>query len=257
MLRPHKFNDVKKGINKILEFIEKNREDQKFEEKVELKGRKKTWFLDTAEHALYRKNNFILRIRRANGTNKYDATLKCRHPDRYISASYDLWTAKNELESKFEEDISAPCINNESKIKDISLPFISNFSLSVSFEEVNMPDFRNIKDLTQAFPNLIINDIFETESLSVVNNFEPGELTYKIGKLELDNGKDLKVYLNLWYLGDTISNIDPLIVELTFNYDSKDQSEKKVALLEEFPLKVVRKAHGFYYRLLQNEGDGD
>jgi hypothetical protein len=44
MLRPHKFNDVKKGINKILEFIDKNREDQKFEEKVELKGRKKRGF---------------------------------------------------------------------------------------------------------------------------------------------------------------------------------------------------------------------
>jgi hypothetical protein len=52
MLKPNRFIDVLKGIDKISEFIETNNGgDVKFEKDVEEKRRRKTWFLDTATHS--------------------------------------------------------------------------------------------------------------------------------------------------------------------------------------------------------------
>ena len=50
---------------------------------------RRTYYLDTVNYKLKSKN-FFLRVREDKESNKYTITLKCRHPDRYISSSYDL-----------------------------------------------------------------------------------------------------------------------------------------------------------------------
>jgi len=172
-------------------------------------------------------------------SGEYEITLKCRHPDRYISSSYDLSSAKKNIQFKFEEDIS--------------VPFISKFSHSASFEEQIMPDLTNFRDLLNIFPNLILEDILETDKLIKVCNFEPYEISYKIGTLDLTEKKGVDLNLNLWYLDDRIKNNSPKIVEFTFNYESKDGSEKNKTLLEEFAPTVARKTDCFYHVVQDDE----
>ena len=81
---------------------------------------RRTYYLDTPNFRLKSKN-FFLRVREDIDSNKYDITLKCRHPDRYISASYDLSSSMKKSTIKFEEDIIAP--------------HISKFSISINYEE--------------------------------------------------------------------------------------------------------------------------
>ena len=91
MLEPSKFSDILKGIDKILEVIEsKTGDDAKFEKEVKEKKRRKTWYLDTVDFTLNYRHNFLLRIREEEVTSEYETTLKCRHPDRYLSAFSDL-----------------------------------------------------------------------------------------------------------------------------------------------------------------------
>ena len=67
-----------------------------------------------------------------------------------------------------------------------------------------MPDLSNFKEVKDIFPNLTVKDILETESLSMVNNFEPTEISYKIGTLEFSEKKSVNLDLNLWYLKENI-----------------------------------------------------
>lgn len=243
MLKPSRFRDTQKGIDEIFEIIDsKIGDDEKFVKDVKEKNRRKTWYLDTVEHSLNERNKFLLRIREEEGTGGFDTTFKCRHPDRYLSASYDLSSPKNNLRTKFEEDISTP--------------FISKFSLSASFQESKMPDLDNLKDLRQIFPNLSITDIPENEPLKKVNDFEPNEISYKIGTLEFTEKKSVNLYLNLWYSSTGDGSSLPLIVEFTFDYEAKKQSEGDGTLLEEFPHSLVRRTSNFYH-LLQDKKIAD
>ena len=240
MLKPSKFSDILKGIDKVLEVIEcKTGDDVKFEKEVKEKKRRKTWYLDTVDFTLNYRHNFLLRIREEEEIGKYDTTLKCRHPDRYLSAFYDLSSPKKNLQTKFEEDISTP--------------FISKFSNSASFEENKKPDMSYFEDLMSIFPNLNVLDISVKEPLKKVNNFEPNEISYKIGTLEVTDKKSVNLYLNLWYSTNSVKNSLPLIVEFTFDYEAKKQSEKTESLLEEFPLTVARTTNYFYHLLQDKE----
>ena len=77
-----------------------------------------------------------------------------------------------------------------------------------------------------------------------------------IGTLEFSEKKSVNLYLNLWYLKENINNTIPLIVELTFDYESKNQSVKNQTLLEEFSPIVVKKTNSFF-QLLQDEEIAD
>jgi uncharacterized protein YjbK len=50
--------------------------------------KRKVWYLDTNDFKI-RDKNLLLRIRRENDV-EYVTSLKCRNPDRYIAAPYDL-----------------------------------------------------------------------------------------------------------------------------------------------------------------------
>jgi hypothetical protein len=242
MLKPSEFNDLGKGIDKILDIIELQiGQDVLLKKDIKEQKRRKTWYLDTSNFDLNAKK-FLLRIREEEGCGEYDTTLKCRHPDRYMSASYDLSSPTKNLQIKFEEDIT--------------IPFVSKFSLSASFKENKMSALRNFNDLKHIFPNLNVNNISESESLKKVNNFEPNEISYKIGTIEFTNKKNVNLYINLWYLTYGDKKTTPLIVEFTFDYGAKDQSGKNRMLLEDFPHSIVRKADKFYL-LLQKQKIAD
>ena len=46
-------------------------------------------FSDTTACELYCDKKFLLRIRKEKESEIYDVTLKCRHPERYVSALYE------------------------------------------------------------------------------------------------------------------------------------------------------------------------
>lgn len=243
MLKPGKFRDLRKGIDETLDIIESIiRSDVVYIEwNIKQTKSRKTWYLDTAKFNLNRDLKFLLRVRKTKDAQDYDVTLKCRHPDRYLSASYDLSSEDKDAKIKFEEDISTP--------------FISKFSLSASFEDSNLPDLSNINDLKHIFPNLDL-EIKETVLLKEVNNFEPEEITYKLGTIHFTQKRNVDLYLNFWYKTLGKKNVLPLIVEFTFNYEAKKQSGKQKNELEEFPISLVKRADKFYY-LLQNQTIAD
>lgn len=69
---------------------------------------KNVWYLDTEENKIY-KNKLLLRIKKEKGKVKSDLTLKCRNPDRYVAASYNLHQENKpfirDSEYEFGEDI--------------------------------------------------------------------------------------------------------------------------------------------------------
>lgn len=237
MLDTNRFIDRKKGIHEISTIIERLIEGQGgiFKGDVEEKERR-TWYLDTNAYELYHNNNFLLRIRKKKKSDEYDLTLKCRHPDRYVSASYDLSSSAKDIEIKFEEDIITDKVN----------PFISKFSLSASLEDDQKLDFNTIKDLVSVFPGLDL-EIDANKTLTKVNNFEAIEISSEIGKITFAGDKTVKAGLNLWYL--SAEQETPMIVEFTFNYEAKKQDIENETLLEEYPHSLITGAGTFYKSL--------
>ena len=257
MLQTDHFTDRKKGIKEISTVTESLIEKQgaKFEatndyDEVE----RRTWFLDTNAYELYCDKKFLLRIRKKKGSGVYDVTLKCRHPDRYVCALYDLSVAedaetkfKNDFETKFEEDIIT------GKMTDGSVTSISKFSLSATLEDTEiLPDFKKIKDIVSIFPNLELGGIGSNEPLTIVNNFKATEISSKIGAITFaDDDMDVVPELNLWY--SPTDNEKPLIIEFTFRCKAKKQDKDKdkdnEMFLEKYPKKLVLGVTKFYESL--------
>ena len=211
---------------------------------------RRTYYLDTPNLRL-KSNNFFLRVREDKESNKYDITLKCRHPDRYISASYDLTSSMKKSTIKFEEDIIAP--------------HVIKFSISVNFEENQEPEINNLEKLKTIFPGLHTQDLGDG-ILEKVNKFEAKEISVKLGKISYNNNKDgedddydneINTFLNLWYSPKNKGK--PVIVEFTYNYaaikkkeEGKEQNKgkkKEKILIEEFPFSLVRNTYQFYNSL--------
>jgi len=224
----------------------------KFKPEVDIKPKfRRTYYLDTIDYKL-RSKNFFLRVREDKESDKYDITLKCRHPDRYISASYDLSSSMKKSTIKFEEDIIAP--------------HVSKFSTSVNFEENQEPEINNLEMLKTIFPGLNTQDL-GNGVLEKVNNFDAKEISVKLGKISYNNNKDgeddddedeIKTFLNLWYSPKNNKG-KSVIVEFTYDYDAimkkeegkeqnKGKKEKKI-LIEEFPFSLVRNTYQFYNSL--------
>jgi hypothetical protein len=248
ILKQSLFKDLNSGIKKVQEVIDTevkklNGTFKSRDSDLKLKYRK-TYYLDTSDFRLNSKN-FFLRIRGDKKSTKYDVTLKCRHPDRYISSAYDLSHLKM-YDTKFEEDIIAP--------------HISKFSISVNFEQDEEPKFDSIEELRSIFPGLISYDLGHGKLLKV-NNFEAKEISVKIGKIVYDgkksNNKDdnkVTLLLNLWY--SQKNEVMPVIVEFTYSYGAiktsppiSNKSNKENTLIEEFPLSIVRNTYEFYKSL--------
>src|SRR5690349_3483366 len=198
---------------------------------------RQAWYLDTNAYKLYCDNNFLLIIRKENNSEEYDVTLKCRHPDRYVSASYNLASSVESIDIKFEEDIV--------------IPFISKFSLSASLKGKQIPRFSTIQDVVTVFPGLDLG-IDTGEMLSKVNNFEVIEISSKIGKIKF-SGDDTEIEpeLNLWY--SSTKDDKPLIVEFTFKCKAAKQDKAEKMLLEEYSHSLVLDADSFYQSLQKDK----
>ena len=239
ILDPLRFQDLIVDITKFQRIVksEIGMLDGKFKIDDNLNAKhRRTYYLDTDDFRLKAKN-FFLRIREEvdEKPHKYDITLKCRHPDRYVSGAFDLADPDSQ---KFEEDIIAP--------------YVSKFSLSSQFESNKEPKIESIRELERIFQGLSNHNI-DNGKLHKVNGFEAKELKFKIGKItfaddiEKDNRDDqdqIKTDLNFWYLPN--EETTPLIVEFTFDYGS---TKKGTSSMEEFPLSLVRNSYEFYHAL--------
>ena len=246
------FQDLNEGIKKVQKIIDKEVDmlNGKFKPDSDLKQKfRRTYYLDTPNFRLKSKN-FFLRVREDKESNKYDTTLKCRHPDRYISSSYDLSSSIKKSTIKFEEDIIAP--------------HVSKFSISVNFEEDQEPEINNLEKLKTIFPELQTQDLGDG-ILEKVNKFEAKEISVKLGKISYSNNNkdreddddEIKTFLNLWYSPKNKGK--PVIVEFTYDYaaikkkeEGKEQNKgkkKEKILIEEFPFSLVRNTYQFYNSL--------
>jgi hypothetical protein len=157
----------------LKEHILKSRVDKK----------RRVWYLDTNDFKI-KDNSMLLRIRQEKD-DLYSTSLKCRNPDRYISASFDLSSNKQKIKSKFEEEIIRP--------------FSSNFSLSATFQTKNEPDLRSFKDLVSIFPGMSVLKINSNERLNKVNNFEVNELSCQIGNIKFGKNRSTdEMSLEFW-----------------------------------------------------------
>ncbi|MGB9169027.1 MAG: hypothetical protein WCB31_08890 [Nitrososphaeraceae archaeon] len=246
ILKPEIFRSLNKGIRKIQKIFDSKVDtlNGKFKPDPDIKPNfRRTYYLDTVNYKL-RSKNFFLRVREDKESKKYTITLKCRHPDRYISAAYDLSGPTNH-KVKFEEDIIAP--------------HVSKFSISAEFNDDREPEINNLEDLRKIFPGLRKYDLGEGR-LEKVNKFEAKEISVELGKISYSdkNGKgnynEIKTYLNFWYLPK--KKRIPLIVEFTYDYsainkkeEEKNKNNKMKISIEEFPLFLVRNTYEFYSSL--------
>jgi len=239
ILDPKRFQDLNKGIDKFQQIVKSEIDSIggtfDMENDAKMKHRR-TWYLDTEDFQLKSKN-FFFRIRKEEDDDKkeYDVTLKCRHEDRYISASYDLTSSiKKNYEIKFEEDIIAPYVNK--------------FSISAKYKDKEKPEIYDISELKSIFPD---NHGLKDGKLKKVNGFEAIEISCKIGKILFDESSEednqIKTDLNFWYLPNDESI--PLIVEFTFDYNAKREKDTDKLLMEEFPLPLVQSTYKFYHGL--------
>jgi len=232
------------------------------------------WYLDTPDFQI-KEHRFLLRIRkeiqvdendnedRSNNDNKqYVIDLKSRNADRYISASYDLRTnhliGKNQIDFEFEEDI-VPTVENSNSIKKPE--FASKFSHSVSFRKSKELDLVSFGDLLSIFPGLSVLNIDPNLELQRVNDFVAKEISVNIGKIKfVDKDKSTNdLRLNFWYpQKDDKDKKNPLIIEFSFDYKSKDKKNKSKGssnekILEEFRISLVRKINDFYLGLFKQK----
>jgi hypothetical protein len=240
MLKAKKFTDRDKAIKKkvipaIKSQIQKQGEGGNFKEDIDEKECR-VWYLDTKRHELNRNHNFFLRIREER--NRYDITLKCRHPDRYISASYDLShpSKRSRLkfkDSKFEEDITTP--------------FQSKFSSQAKFEDHKNPELNTLQDILSIYPELTSLRIPPGEKLKKVNKFEAVEISYKLGDIVFADGNKVVSEMSMWFTPD--KNKNPVIVELDFDCNAKGIAESDQISLEEFEPSLIKNLNNLYSSL--------
>jgi hypothetical protein len=196
----------------------------------------KVWYLDTKQHELNRNQNFFLRIREIR--NRYEITLKCRHPDRYISASYDLSHPAGGTRLKFK---------GYKFEEDITMPFHSKYSSQAKFEGHRTVKLNTIQDIYDLYPNLTNLRIPPEEKLKKVNKFVANEISYKLGEIVFSDGNKVVSEMSMWYLPD--KDKSPAIVELDFDCNALEKPESNQAFLEEYPLSVIRNVNVLYSSL--------
>jgi hypothetical protein len=249
MLKPSLFVERVETIEKVNQIIARHSKQIgcRFDESNKPFEEVKTMYLDTQNHDLNEKFNFFLRIRKE--PDEYDITLKCRHPDRYMAASYDL-SAPIKVphlkfkEYKFEEDITTASTQNKSALKPT---FYSKFSSQAKFESKDKPELDKFQVIKSIYPKLKIG-IPTDESLMRVNDFEAKEISWSLGHVIDAEGDEIKSEMSMWYLSDNSNQ--PVIVELDFDCKAVEVTEK--LSLEQFPSQMIEKINHLY-RSLQDE----
>ena len=238
MLKAKKFDNSDEAIRKkVIPAINSQIQKQggRINEEID-KKECRVWYLDTKRHELNRVHNFFLRIREER--KRFDITLKCRHPDRYVSASFDLSHPTNRSQLKFK---------NFKFEEDITTPFCSKFSSQAKFEHHRKPDLDTFQDILSMYPELTSLAIPPSEKLKKVNKFVAKEISYKLGDIMFADGSKVVSEMSMWYIPS--KDKGPVIVELDFDCDAQEVSEPNQLSLEEFSLPLIKSVNGLYLSL--------
>lgn len=232
ILAPDRFADRSAGaaalrdlVHLLVAKLDLEIEDQE-EEEI-----RRTYYLDTAAGHMNRAG-YAFRVRFEESKNEFKIALKHRTPDRYLAASKDVTSPKQEKGSaKFEEDILPP--------------FHSMFSQSNSLWYGKLPKLDDLDDAAKLFPGLKSLDAPNKTKLAKVNGFAAREVFRKLCTLKFKKNnkkKKVKMGLSFWY--HTPADRWPLIAECAFDYEA-DQGD-------DFPLPVVEGTNQLF-KALQNQ----
>jgi hypothetical protein len=170
-------------------------------------------FHDTRRHHL-NQAGYVYRERRDVASGDCEATLKFRHPDRYVAQHRDMRAIPSRhARTKFEEDVKAP--------------FVSLYSFSTTVPVDPARAFGALGDAARLFPDLPqrIGKVRHDQALAVVRGFTAHERVLVGAGLRI--GKSPRVEaecaLIVWHEHDR-RRATPVAVELSFRYgDGKER----------------------------------
>ena len=156
---------------------------------------------------------YVYRERRVAASGDCEATLKFRHPDRYVAEHRDMGaTPPRDARTKFEEDVKAP--------------FVSLFSFSTTVPVDPAKAFRALRDVTRLFPDVPqrIGKVRDDEALAAVNGFTAHERVLVGASLRIGKTPRVKAEcaLIVWHDHDR-RTAAPVAVELSFRYGDKKE----------------------------------
>jgi hypothetical protein len=169
-------------------------------------------FHDTRRHHLNRAG-YVYRERRDQVTGACEATLKFRHPDRYVAEHRDMAaTGAKSGRTKFEEDVK--------------VPFVSLYSFSTTLPVDPATKFRTLGDAARLFPDLRkrLEGFGGGRRLAVVKGFTADERVIVGARLQI--GKSPPVWaecaLIVWH-DHARPTATPVAVELSYRYGDKKE----------------------------------
>jgi hypothetical protein len=169
-------------------------------------------FHDTPRHHLNRAG-YIYRERCDQATGACEATLKFRHPDRYVAQHRDMAaTGAHRARTKFEEDVKAP--------------FVSLYSFSTTVAVGSARTFRTLGDAARLFPDLRqrLEGFGGGGRLAVVKGFTAHERVIVGAYLRIGKSPAVRAEcaLIVWH-DDARRTTTPVAVELSYRYGDKKE----------------------------------
>ena len=235
MLNVDRFQDRVAGAAafwKLVTFIAVKKEGGQIVKEQNEEETRVTSYLDTPGAAL-RQHGLILRLRKESAT-KFNANLKYRSPDRYLSAARDVSSPQAD-ENKFEEDVLPPHSAQLSK------------STRVKFKAD--PAIKSISDVVALFPGVKPLAIPDETPVVTAGGFEAQEVVRKIGQLSF-GGPAVKAALSFWYLLGEPGEL-PMVGEFSFDYEAEQTGPGE---LEQFHPETVEGVNRFFNSLQAHAG---
>lgn len=204
LLKPSKFENVKKGIEKLWHKVEEAADEagvKVIKAKSPEVRTQDIIFLDTEDHAL-KEQGFILRYRDIHGSSQDDnLTLKFRDNDRNRVAASDVSAspehqakAKFELDETFGENIGH-IYSKSTKVKVPDLPTPSVDAMAGYFPALAQLGLDPSTELVTPHEGLL-------------------EKRHLLGNIKVAGGESAPAYLTLWY--DEDHNQTPAVAEFSF-----------------------------------------
>lgn len=172
----------------------------------------------------FQKSSYVFRERVNLETGKRKATLKFRHPDRYVSQDRDMAAANvKNGKTKFEEDIK--------------LPFTKLYSFSTKQPIADSTSLNKLKDLGRLFPGLKkrLKSYQKNKSIEIVGDFTAIEFVILGPSFQISMNPRVKVQcaLVVWY--DQACGVEqPVVVEFSFKYENEDEKYDGEAALKAY-----------------------
>lgn len=181
--------DRDRVLKYLKELLEKH--GLNFDESSE-EGEKTVWYLDTNNQD-FRQNGFILRVKEKTSNKKCDVTFKTRHAEMDKALTYNIENINSNVSSEFKIE--------EKKIEEDIMPERIMYSLSTELEYEKDPKLSSWADVKRIFPDLKM-DIDSGSQLTMVNNLNPKETKYKLGKITVNGMRIAGCEFSRWLIKD-------------------------------------------------------